>query len=170
MQRLSKSGHASYSVVLATFMLQPIRPNLEGIKLILEKARKRGSNGATYFDLMLKVLVVERFSKNEVFPAFKNLFNRRQLANCRNTILNKEGPRFSWECLCSKLMPQGLKYQLSCPSDRVCEEVRRICNTNSPLPGPYEDYPTTSFCLSCHLDLELACFLEHFRFLDLDFL
>lgn len=52
-QRLSTSGHASYSVALATFMLQQIRPDLGEIKLVLEKEIKHGSSGAMYFNIML---------------------------------------------------------------------------------------------------------------------
>jgi len=51
MQRLSKSGYASYNVVLAAFKLQQIRPDLEEIKLILVKAVKHGSHGAIYFHI-----------------------------------------------------------------------------------------------------------------------
>jgi len=47
-QRLSKSGHASYSVALAAFKLQQIWPDLEEIKLILAKAMKHGSHRAIY--------------------------------------------------------------------------------------------------------------------------
>jgi len=46
MQRLSRSGHAFYSVALATFMLYQTHANLEEIKLILPKAIKHGSDEA----------------------------------------------------------------------------------------------------------------------------
>lgn len=65
LQRLSKSGHASYNVVLAPFMLHQIRPDLGEIKPFLEKAIKHGSHGAIYFNIMLEVLSSEgsfRFS------------------------------------------------------------------------------------------------------------
>lgn len=85
-----------HTVALATFMLQQIRPNLEEIKLILEKGMKHGSNRAKYINLILEVYASEGFSENEVISAFRDLFERRQLANCRDTILNTVGPHFSY--------------------------------------------------------------------------
>lgn len=75
--RLSKSGHAFYSVALATFMLHQVHANLEEIKLILAKAIKHGSDGAMYFNLMLRILANEGFSENEVLSSFQSLFIRR---------------------------------------------------------------------------------------------
>jgi len=170
MQRLSRSSHAFYSVVLATFMLHQIHANLEEIKLILAKAIKHGSDEALYFNLMLRVLVIERFSENEVFTSFQSLCNGLRLFDCRNAIVHTAGPRFAQNVPSFRTMILVLKYQFSCPFVRVCEGIKRTCNTNSPLPGADKDYPTKNFCLSCRLDLELTWFLEHFRFLDLNFL
>jgi len=155
-QRLSSSGHVFYSVVLVAFMLHQIRPNLDRIKRILAKAMKHGSDRATYFNLMLEVLTRDRLSDNHILPVFQDLFNRRQLANCRNAILNTAGPCFAWNSLYFQQMLPGFRYQLSCPPLRICEGIRRVRITVSPLPGPDEDYPTTCFCLSYRLNLELA--------------
>lgn len=53
----------------------------------MAKAIKHGSNEAIYFNLMLEMLASEGFSENGVLSSFRNLFNRRQLANCRDAIL-----------------------------------------------------------------------------------
>jgi hypothetical protein len=120
-RRLPSSGHPSYNVAIAAFMLHQIRPNLERIKQILAKAMKHGFDGATYFNLMLEVLPADNLPDDHILPLFQDLFDCRQLANCRNVILHTAGP-------------------------------------------------TTNLCLSCYLDIKLAWFLRHFRFLDLGFL
>jgi len=138
MQRVSSSGHAFYNVALATFMIYQTHANLEEIKLLLAKAIKHGSDEAMYFNLMLRVLENERFSKNEVISSFQSLFNRRRLANCRNVILHTGGPSFKQNDPCFRPMILGLKYQFSCPSDRVCEGIRRVRNITFQLPGADE--------------------------------
>jgi len=90
-------------------MLQQIRPNLEDMKRIFAKAVKHSSDGAKYFQLMLKVLASEKFLENEVFLVFQDLFNRQQLANCRNTIMNTEGRHFARDDLCLRSMPPSLE-------------------------------------------------------------
>jgi len=47
---------------------------------------------AKYFLMVLKVLAKDGFSIDEVFPIFKDLFNRQQLAHCKRAIMNVEGP------------------------------------------------------------------------------
>jgi len=49
MRKLSRSGHAEYSVVLASQMFQGERPDLKEINFVLRKAAKHGSDGAWYF-------------------------------------------------------------------------------------------------------------------------
>jgi len=61
-------------------LLQP-HPNLENIKQIRAKGVKHKSSGAKYFELMLKVLASGGFLEDEFFPAFEDIFVRRQLAN-----------------------------------------------------------------------------------------
>jgi len=157
-------------VVLAAFVLHQIRSNLDRIKQILAKAMKHGSDGATYFNLMMEILARDKLPDDHISSTFQDLFNHRQLANCENAILNTAGPHFAWNSLCFWPMPPSFKYQLSCPPNWICDGIRRIRNTISPLLGSDEDYPTTGFCLSCRLDLKLAWFLRHFHFTDLDFL
>lgn len=56
MQHICRSGHKAYTVVLAAQMLQGNRPDLEEIKLIFKEVATYGSDGAKYFELMLKVM------------------------------------------------------------------------------------------------------------------
>ena len=168
--RLPNIGNLSYSVAIATFMLHQIRPGLERIKQVLAKAMKHGYDRATYFNLMLEVLVADNISGDHILPVFQDFFDCRQLANCRNAILHTVGPHFSWDSLCFRPMLPGFRYQFSCPTYKLCNNIRRIRNVASPIPGSDEDYPKTNFCLSCRLYLELAWFLRHFHFLDLGFL
>jgi len=56
MQQISRSGHAVYNLVSTAQMLQGDLLDLEEIKLILREAFVHGSDGAKYFELMLKVL------------------------------------------------------------------------------------------------------------------
>jgi len=168
-RRSSSSGNPFYSVAIATFMLHQIRPDMEIIKQVLAKAMKHGSDGATYFNLMVDVLAGDSPPDDQILLAFQDLFKRRQLENCRNAILNTVGPRSAWNSLHFQPMLPGLRYQFSCPPYEPCNRIRRNRNVASPLPSPDEDYPTTNFCLSCCLNLELAWLLRHFRFLDLNF-
>jgi len=168
--KLSNSGHSSYRTAIAAFMLHQIRLDLERIKQILAKAMKQGSDGATYFNLMMEVVAADNPLDDQILPVFQNLFERHQLAHCRNAILHTVGPRFSWDSLCFRPMLLNLRYQFFCPTNELWNGIRRIHNVNSPFPVLDEDYPTKNFCLSCCLNLELAWFLWPFRFLDLGFL
>jgi len=168
--RLSSSGHSSYSVAIAAFMLHQIRLDLARIKKILAKAMKHGTNGATYFNLMLEVLAANNPLDGRILPVFQDLFYHRRLAHYRNAILHTAGPRLAWDSLCFRPMLSGLRYQFSCSPYELCSGIRRIRNIESPLPGSDEDYPATNLCLSCCFDLELAWFLRYFRFLDLVFI
>jgi len=150
-------------------MLHRVCPDLTRIRQVLGKAMKHGSDGAAYFNLMLEVLAANNPPDNHVLPVFQDLFNHRQLANCRNAILNTVGPHFSWDSLCFWPMLSGLRYQFTCPPYKLRNGIS-ICNVAFPFPSSDEDYPTTDFCLSCLLNLELAWFLRHFRCLDLGFL
>ena len=94
-RRLSSSGHPFYSVAIIAFMLHQIRPDLDIIKQVLANAMKHCSDGATYFNLMLEVLLEIVPLDNQILLAFQDLFKHRQLANCRNAILNTTSPHFS---------------------------------------------------------------------------
>jgi len=76
MQRLFHSGHDAYCIVVAAKLLHEERNNMEEIKLILRKATAGGSDGAKYFNLMLKVLAKGGFLPSKVLPTFRGLFNR----------------------------------------------------------------------------------------------
>jgi len=169
-RRLFSSGHPSCSEATTAFMLHQICPDLEIIKQVLVKAMKHGSDGATYFNLMLEFLAADNLLDDQIILVFQDLFNRRQLANYHNAILNTAGPHFALDSRCFHPMLPGLRYQFSCPPCKLYNGIRRIRNIASPFPGSDEDYPRTNFCLSCRLDLELDWFLRHFRFLDLGFL
>jgi len=93
MQKLSRSGHTEYKlVVLASQMLQGRRPNLMEINFILGKAAKHGSDEARYFMIMLLVLSKDGSLVGDAFFTFKDLFDRRQLANCKEAFMNVGGP------------------------------------------------------------------------------
>lgn len=151
-------------------MFHQVHPDLRIIKQVLVKAMKHGSDGTTYFYLMLEVLAADNPSNDHILSGFQDLFVRRQLANYRSTILNAAGPHFPWDSLSFRPILPGLRYQFSCPAYALCKGIRRIRNVTFPFHGSDEDYSTTNFCLSCHIDPELAWFLQHFRFMDLGFL
>ena len=115
-RKLSSSGHSSYRTTIATFMLHQIRPDLERIKQILAKAMKHGSDGATYFNLMLEVVAADNPLDDRILPVFRDLFERHQLAHCHNAILHTVGPHFAWDSLCFRPMLSNLRYQFSCPT------------------------------------------------------
>ena len=94
LKKLSRSGHAEYSVVMASHMFQGGRPDLKEIKFILRKATEHGSDGARYFMMMLLVLSKDGSFVDDAFFIFKDLFERRQLANCKGAIMNVEGPPY----------------------------------------------------------------------------
>jgi hypothetical protein len=152
--------------VLAAQMLQGDRPDLEEIKLILREATTHGSNGAKYFELMLKVLAKDGFSMDEVLPVFRDFFNRKQLAECGRAIMNTEGPpSFSGYYWSRPLLPD-LEYRFTCTSNGTCKGHGRRANIFWPLPGTDDEYSMTDLCLFCRLDVEITWFLVHFRFLE----
>lgn len=153
-------------MVLDAYMLLQPRPNLENIKQFLAKGVKHKSDGAKYFEIMLKVMGNGGFPEDEVFPAFQDLFIQRQLANYKNIIMNPDDPQFAREDICLRTIPPGLKHKFICSSNRACEGSQRICNTSSPLRSADED-ELMSLMLSRHY---IAWFFEHFLLLDLDFL
>ena len=166
MRQFSRSGHEAYSVVLATKMLQGDRPDLEEIKLILREAVTHGSDGAKYFELMLKVLAKDGFSMDEVLRVFRDLFNRKQLAECGRAIMNAEDPpSFSGYYWPRPLLPD-LEYRFTCTSNGTCKGHGRRPNIFWPLPGTDDEYSMTNLYLFCRLDVEIAWFLIHFRFLE----
>ena len=124
--RLSSSGHPSYSVAIAAFMLHQIRHDLERIKQVMVKAMKHGYDGAIYFNLMLNVLAADNLPDDQILPVFQDLFDRHQLANCRNAILHTAGPSFAWDSLWFRPMLPGLRYQFSCPPYKLCSGIRWI--------------------------------------------
>jgi len=94
MQRLAHSGHDVYDVETATQMLQGDHPDLEEIKLILRATAAHGSDGAKYFELMLKLLASGGFSTKEIFHVFKDLFDRKRLADYGRALMNVDGIPF----------------------------------------------------------------------------
>jgi len=64
-------------VATAAQMLQGDHPDLKEIKLILREIAAHTSDGAKYFELILKILSSSGFSMEEIFPVFKDLFNRK---------------------------------------------------------------------------------------------
>jgi len=68
MRMQSSSGNPFYSVAIATFMLHQIRPDLERIRQVLAKALKHGSDGATYFNLMLEILAKYSLPDDQILP------------------------------------------------------------------------------------------------------
>jgi len=90
-------------------------------------------------------------------------------ARCRG-VIGSNGFLFDWNQLELWSMPPGFIYTFTCNSEGACVLSRRIHNAHLSSPGADEDYDMVNICISCHLDIELAWFLEHFCFLDIDFL
>jgi hypothetical protein len=118
---------------------------------------------------MLKVLASEGFDRDMVLSPFHDLFTRQRLAHCRS-VISVDGLLFDYGQLELRFMPPGLHYKFTCLSDEDCAMSNRIRNFHLPSPGAYEDYDIINIYLSCRLHIELAWFLGHFRFIDLDFL
>jgi len=106
MQRISHSGHAIFSVATTDKMLQGDRPDLEEIRLVLREAASHVSDGAKYFELMLKILASDGFSMEEVFSLFKDLFDRKQLADCGRPLMNVDNIPFFWGFIGQDPYPQ----------------------------------------------------------------
>jgi len=69
-RRLPSSGHPFYNLTINTFMLHQVHPDLTRIRQVLAKAMKHGSDGATYFNLMLEVLAVDNAPDDQILPVF----------------------------------------------------------------------------------------------------
>jgi len=126
------------------------------------EAASHGSDVAKYFELMLKILASDSFSMEEVFPTFKDLFDRKQLADYGRALMNVEGISFFWGFYWTRPLPPGLEYRFTCTSNGTCKGHGRRPNIFCPLPGDDEEYSTTNLFLFCRLDVEIAWFLFHF--------
>jgi len=166
MRQISHSGHVMFSVASAAQMLQRDNPNLEEINLILKEAVAQRSDSASYFDLILKVLGKEGFSKDEILPVLTDLFEQRRLAECGRALANIGGIPFFWGHYWTRPLPLGLERRFACSSKGTCKGHGRRPNIFWPLAGDDEEYSTTDLCLLCRLDVEIAWFLVHFRFLE----
>jgi len=120
LKKLSRSGHAEYSVVMASQMFQGGRPDLKEIKFILRKATKHGSNGARYFMVMLLVLSKDGSFVDDAFLIFKDLFDRRQLANCKGAIMNVEALLIFWGHFWIRTLLPEFTYRYTCTSNQTC--------------------------------------------------
>lgn len=165
MREISHGGFGMYRVASVAQILRRDNPDLGEIKLILKEAVIHRSNCAKYFDLILKVLAEDDFSFDEVFPAFIDLFKRKQHAECRRALVNVGGIPFYWEPYWTRPLPLGLKHRFVCTSKGTCKGYGRKPTIFWPFPGDDEQYLTMEFCSSCRLEVEVAWFLLHFRFL-----
>lgn len=150
-------------------MLHPSHPNLPRIRFVLRNAFFAESDEATYFLIMLRVLASEGFNRDDILFLFNELFVRQRLAHCRD-VISADGLLFDWSQHELRLMPPHLLYRFTCPSDGACVLSNTIRNAHLPSLGADENYDMVNICLTCRLDVELAWFLEHFPFFDLDFL
>jgi len=151
-------------------LLHRARPNLQMIQLVLRNALLARSDEAVYFLLMLRVLATWGFDRNRALSVFRGLFFRQRLARCRDAI--NAGDLFGWDQLAFglRLMPPNLVQQFTWLANGACAQSNRIHNLYLPSPSADDDYDMVDICLFCRLDIEIAWFLEHFRFFDLDFL
>jgi hypothetical protein len=122
-------------VVVAAKLLHGGRPDLEEIKLILQKGAARESDGAKYFELMLKVLAKNGFIMSEVLPIFRDLFNRQRLTDCRRAIMNAEGPPSFWERHWLRSFLPELEYRLICTSNGTCKVMGGNVTSFGPFLG-----------------------------------
>jgi len=155
-QHISRSGHEAYNVVLAAQMLQGDRPDLEEIKLILKEATSHGSDGAKYFELMLKVLAKGGFLMDEVLLVFSDLFNRKQLVECERAIMNVEGPSSFWGYYWSRPLSQiwsiGSLAPQTGPIKVMGGDPISFCHSW----GTNDEYSMTNLCVFCCLDVEIV--------------
>jgi len=165
MQRLSQSVHEAYFVVDTARLLHSGCPNLEEIKLILQKVTARGSNGAKYFLLMLKVLVKDGFLPNEVLSTFQDLFTQRWLTDCKRAIINIESPPSYKGCHWSRFLLPELEYRLVCNSDGTYKGYGRKPRKNLASSRSYDEYSVKNICLFFRLDVKLAWFLIQLCFI-----
>jgi len=104
-------------VATTTQMLQGDRPDLEEIRFVFREASSHGSDGAKYFELMLKILGSDGFSMEEVFPVFKDLFNRKQLVDSGRDLMNVNDIPFFWGFYWIRPLPSDLEYWFTCTSN-----------------------------------------------------
>jgi len=139
------------------------------IHLVLRNACLARLDEAIYFSIMLRVLDSRGLDREVIMSNFKGLFVRQRLVYCRDAIITRDF-LLGLEPLELRLMPPGLAYRFTCPSEGVCVVSNKIHNISSPSPGADDDYDMTNICLWCRLDVELTWILGHFRFFDLGFL
>jgi len=139
-------------------MLHQPHPNLPMIQSVLRNAQNAGSDEATYFLIMLKVLVSEGFDRDWILSLFHDLFTRHRFAHYRS-VINADRLLFNWGQLELRSMPPGLDYKFICLYDGACTTSDRIHNSHLPSPGANEDYDMINICLSCRLETELVWFL-----------
>ena len=108
---------------------------MEEIKLILKEPASHGSDRAKYFELMLKVLTRGGFSMEEILPVFKDLFDRKQLAEYGRTLMNFDDITFFWVFHWIRPLPPDLEYRFTCTSNGTCNGYGRRPNIFWPLPG-----------------------------------
>jgi len=70
MQQLTLNGHALYCIVKAAQMLHQPYPNLHMIQSVLRNFQNAGSDEATYFLIMLKVLKAKVLTEIRFIPSF----------------------------------------------------------------------------------------------------
>lgn len=164
--KLSNSGHSDFCVVQAGQLLNMKDPDLVAIKSVLQSASSQGSDAATYFLLMLKVLDKEDFSLDEALTTFKDLFRRQQLSNCRRAILTGGHPAYYWCFSWTRPLPPGLVFRSTCASNKTCKGDGRRPNIGWPSPGSDDEYSMTDLCIYCRFDEEIKWFTSRFRFSD----
>jgi len=92
MKQLPDSGHSTFCITLASQLFQQPDPDVEEVKRALCAAARHGSDGAKYFLMILDVLDEGGFFVGEVFSVFIDLFDHKQLARCRRSLMNLGGP------------------------------------------------------------------------------
>jgi len=108
-------------VVVAAKLLHSKRHDLDEMKSILHNVVARGYDGAKYFNLILKVLTKDGFSRAEVLPLFQDLFTRQRLTYCRWAIMNVDDRPSFWECHWTRFLLLEFEYRPICFSDGTCE-------------------------------------------------
>jgi len=141
MRKLSRSGHAEYSVVLESQLFQSGCPDLKKINFILRKAAKHGSDGARYFMMMLLVLSINGTLVDDAFLIiFKDLFDHQQLANCKGAIMNVEGPPYFLGHFWTRTLLLEFTYQFTCTFNHSYRGHGRRPGVYWPFPGSDDDY------------------------------
>ena len=130
------------------------------------EAASHGSDGAKYFELMLKILASDGFSMKEVFLVFKDIFDRKQLANCGRALMNVDGIPFFWGFYLIKPLPPCLECRFTCTSNGTSKGHGRRPNIFWPMLRDDDEYSTMDLCLFYCLNVEIAWFIVHFRFIE----